>query len=216
MKKLRSQKGSATVELMFIFPMILFIIVIMLFFGLYIYEQVAAKTVLDDVASRAAANWSTADEGVYKEKSATDGFTAWDIYSRIIDMKGDARENNVKSEALRRLQSVSPFKDTFKAENITIDSTNLIVYKTLNITVRRTYRLPFAPFLERLDVNPELSYTLTATAAVQDQPELIRTIDMASDTLRSNAFIRDKLDKASEAIARIRDFFCNLNLAELG
>ena len=211
MNGLSTEKGSATLEMTLMFPMILFIIVIMLFFGMFMYEQVAAQAILDDVVSRAAANWATADEGVYVENSANAGFTVWDVYSRILDFKDSKKEENIKSEALRRLKQACLFTDTFESGDLDLDSTNVIIYKSLDLTVDRTYTLPFAGFLRALGVSPELHYRLTGSAIVEDPPELIRTVDLAADILEMTK-LGTLMTKFQDALGKLSDFFRNFDL----
>lgn len=212
MKKLRAERGSATVELTFVFPIILFILIIMMFFGLFMYEQVAAQAVLDDVVSSAAANWATLESGVYAEKPSSQDFSVWDIYSRIIDFVGDSRERVIEEEALRRLRAIGLFSNTFEEKDVELKCTNVVVYKTLDLTVNRTYELPFPGFLEMMGIPTELHYKLTATAVVQDQAELIRTIDIAGDMLKQNAFFRGLYAKAQEAMSSMSKFFSSFSL----
>lgn len=213
MNKLRKENGSATVEMSFVFPVILFVIVIMMFFGMFMYEKVAAQSIMDDVLSRAAANWATAEDGIYTEKSTTDDFSVWKVYSRIIDMNDGDKKANVKSEALRRLKIVCLFSDNFEDDDVTLDSTNVIIYKSLELTVDRTYTLPFAGFLRGLGVSPELHYKLTSTAVVQDAPELIRTIDIAADLLEKTA-LGDAYKKFQDAMSKVSDFFKDFRFGE--
>lgn len=210
-RRARGERGSSTVEMTFIFPVVIFVIVIMLFFGMFLYEQVAARAVLDDVVSRAAANWATADEGVYVEKSATEGFTVWDVYSRVLDFKDGARKRNIADEALRRLRIICPFSNNFQEGDVTTDSTNWIIYKSLNLTVDRTFALPFGRFLASLGVPTELHYRQTGSAIVEDPPEMIRTVDLAADYLEQTK-LAGIYERAQSAMQKLTDFFRNLHL----
>lgn len=207
----RGERGSTTLEMTFIFPVMIFVIVIMLFFGMFLYEQVAARAVLDDVASRAAANWATADEGVYAEKSATEGFTVWDVYSRVLDFKDGAKKRNITDEALRRLRIVCPFSNNFPDDSVSLDSTNWIVYKSLDLSVDRTFAMPFGRFLAGLGVPTELHYRQTGTAIVEDPPELIRTVDLAADYLEQTK-LAGVYERAQSAMQKLTDFFANFHL----
>lgn len=211
MHRFRAERGSATLEMTLMLPMILFIIVIMLFFGMFMYEKVAAQTVLDDVTSRAAANWSTADEGVYVEKSANDGFAVWDVYSRILDFKDKARKDNITAEALRRLNLVCLFSDKFEQEDVELSCTNVLIYKSLDLTVDRSYTLPFSGFLKALGVSGELHYKLTGSAIVEDPPELIRTVDLAADILEMTK-LKKVYTSFQQALGKLSDFFRNFKL----
>lgn len=207
------ERGSATVEMTFVFPIIIFVIVIMLFFGMFMYEQVAAQAVLDDVVSRAAANWAVADQGIYTEQSANTGFTLYDVYSRILDFKDGAKYNNLKSEALRRLRIICLFKDTFRDGDVSVESKNIVVYKSLSLRVDRTFHLPFGMFLRNwLGLSNELRYSLKASAIIQDQPELIRTVDFAGDLMEKNNALRNVFDNLQNALRKVSDFFASMTL----
>lgn len=188
MKNIRRERGSATIEMTLIFPMLLFVIVVMLFFGIYLYEQVAVQAVLDDVTSRAAANWATADQGIYTETSNSSGFGVWQVYSRILDMNESQKKENLCTEALNRLRRVCLIQNTFNMNDIHPDTVNIVVYKSLTLTVTRTYPLPFPGFLRGMGLPTELKYQRTGTAIVQDAPELIRTMDIAGDILGNTKF----------------------------
>lgn len=213
MAKFLDERGSVAVEMTFVFPIVVVVIVVMLFFGMFMYEQVAAQAVLDDVVSRAAANWAVAGEGVYTEKSTNQGFTVFDAYSRLLDFKDGKKKQNMIAEALRRLRIICLFKDTFKDSDVSLESHNYVVYRSLTLRVDRTFHLPFREFLKNaLGVSNELRYTLRGSAIVQDQPELIRTLDFAGDLMEKNSALKNVFDRLQEALQKVSQFFADLNL----
>lgn len=212
--KFRQERGSEIVEMTLVFPIIIVLIWTMIFFGLMMYEQVAAQSVLDDVVSRAAANWSTADEGIYSESADFSGFTVWDVYSRLIDTKDGKKKENIESTALERLNKIVIISKKFSASDIHLGSTNIVVYKSLKLTVDREFPLPFAGFLRGLGIRDSFQYRRTGTAVIQDAPEFIRTIDMATDLLRRNSAIKNTFDNMQGKLGELTNWFKNLDLSK--
>ena len=211
--RIRSERGSTIVEMTFIFPIIVFLLVIMLFYGMFMYEQVATKAILDNVLARAAANWATADKGIDDDEAAESpvDFSVWEVYSRILDFKDGKKRENIQSEALGRLRRACLLKHTFQPENIQLESRNFVVYKSLKLTVTRQYPLPFPGFLKWLGVQTHLDYVITGTAVVQDQPETIRNIDLAADILRQTG-LKSVYDKLQSAMGSLVEFFQNFKV----
>ena len=210
--KFSQERGAEIVEMTLIFPIIIVLIWTMIFFGLMMYEQVAVQSVLDDVISRAAANWATADEGIYSESASFSGFTVWDVYSRLIDTKDGKKKENIESTALERLNKVVIITKKFSKADIHLESTNILVYKSLKLTVDREFPLPFAGFLRNLGIQTSLQYRRTGTAVIQDAPEFIRTIDMASDLLKRNSKIKNAFDNIQGKLGELTTWFKNLDL----
>ncbi len=210
---MKSEKGSNALEMTLIFPIVIFIIVILMFFGLFMYEQVAAQAVVDDVVSRTAANWSTAEDGIYTEKTAKEDFSVWKIYGRLIDFSNGRKKENMVEEAMRRLQAVCPIKIKFQEGDVVDDSKSYLIYRTLSLRVNRKFPLPLAGFLRRLGLPEYLEYTLYGTAVVQDQAELIRTVDMAVD-LTENTPLGNAMSKVKDALQKLGSFFADFNLTK--
>ena len=187
-------RGSMTVELVIIFPVIFLVILGGLSICITQYQNMVTASAAMQAAARGAAYWDKiSDSGAwdFQVSGGTDGgklvgmdFTDHDPYRYLLDTKKGSRIKNTEAYA-KWLIGQNP--DIGFGEEETsepkADKTGGFLQKYVTVTVTKQYTNPLGPMLERLGINIGGDRTITASAPLNTPTDFIRNISFIYDQI---------------------------------
>ncbi len=167
MKK-HTHKGSFTVEMAIIFPIIFIVILGTLRLCITHYDNLTTATAAMQAAARGAAYWDTMGRD----------YTNHDPYRYIFDSKAGDKTKKVAEYAEALMTSGNISSET---ETLTVRKTGNILQKYVEVSVVKKNLNPMAQTLRNLGLNVPETYLITAKAPLNTPTEFIRMVSFIYD-----------------------------------
>lgn len=184
-------KGSMTVELALIFPLILIIILGVLRLCIMQYQNMMVATSAMQAAARGAAYWNVLGrEGMDLSRGVGADYTQHDPYRYLLDTRQTAKDENIKryAEDLIGKKHDTDFGDHKKLMDdkgtVKVEKTGNILQKYVSVTVNKKIVNPMAPLLGRIGIKVPDSTTITAKAPLNTPTEFIRNVSFIYDMVQ--------------------------------
>lgn len=204
MKKIfKDNKGVLIVEASIVFPIMLFVILMMLYMGNIYYQQAKLNSIVDMAAIKGAAY--CADPMLDDiEKSGSIPKTNNDIQPyRYLFGVSDVESKMKKYVADQYRKAGDGFFGSMAPTSVTCDANfnnSVIMY---SFTVEATYDIKVPLRFMGTEAPTIVSLSAKATAPVNDNGEFINNLDMALDYYESSGMSK----KVSAVADKIKDFF---------
>ena len=196
----KRERGSVTVEMTIVFPIIFLTIVGMIYMSIVHYQNIVTATAAMQTAARAAANWNTiggnadkGDAGWYtreydgiKVLIPRPNYSEHDPYGSILDLRSANREKNT-ADYMSWIMSGNPeiFDDAEITGTPTADKSGLL-QKYITVSIKKTYINPLGNLLESVGIASADSRTITAKAPLNTPTEFIRNASYIMELVRES------------------------------
>jgi hypothetical protein len=196
----KRERGSVTVEMTIVFPIVFLTIVGMIYMSIVKYQNIVTATAAMQTAARAAANWNTiggnpdnGDAGWYtreydgiKVLIPRPNYSEHDPYGSILDLRSANREKNT-ADYMSWIMSGNPeiFDDAEITGTPTADKSGLL-QKYITVSIKKTYINPLGNLLESVGIASRESRTITAKAPLNTPTEFIRNVSYIMELVRES------------------------------
>lgn len=196
----KRERGSVTVEMTIVFPIVFLTIVGMIYMSIVKYQNIVTATAAMQTAARAAANWNTiggnpdnGDAGWYtreydgiKVLIPRPNYSEHDPYGSILDLRSANREKNT-ADYMSWIMSGNPeiFDDAEITGTPTADKSGLL-QKYITVSIKKTYINPLGNLLESVGIASGESRTITAKAPLNTPTEFIRNVSYIMELVRES------------------------------
>lgn len=188
-------KGSMTVEMAIVFPIIFFVILGVLELCITQYQNVITTTAVIQSAAKGAAYWdrlggeeawdfklANADEPT--GKMVNTDYSDHDPYSNIIDTKKDKKISNIQKYAAWLLgQNINLQNST--TENLSVKKGGLI-FKYIEVSVTKKYDRPLDALLVGYGFTSSAEKVITAKAPLNTPTGFIRDVTFIYDLVQDS------------------------------
>lgn len=196
--------GSLTVEASLIFPIVLFVVISLLYIGIYLHDVTCMKNIVNEATQRYELAYSNKIDINTGEVLSNNKRLSRGLYWRFSNYND--HDKYVKEFIRNKIKDNLIMKD----DNIII-STKIIhnnIMKSVNITVKKDFTTFIAPVNNILSLNGKgLTMAVSSKAIVKDQVELIRNIDMLDNISDDIPILRNSKENYKKKIRDIIDFF---------
>ncbi|WDV46941.1 pilus assembly protein [Clostridiaceae bacterium M8S5] len=212
MESLLSAKGSLTVEAAIVFPVVLFVIFIMLFMCFMLYQNAYLQSIADDIAHISASNWNNVaklQEHINNDlKCSLSLYSNSKLYWNIYDTNGNDKLCLIKQYAnnCMRIGNVIDGKlpEQYRVE---INLKNYVVYREINVVIRDSYKLPFRGFCKLFKINEVYMIRKKAKAIINDNAEFLRNVDFMLDVSDQLGILESYKETMQKIRANMDKFF---------
>lgn len=202
MMRNHKERGSMTVEMTMVLPIVLLTIFGLIYLSIVKYQNMVTATAAMQTASKVAANWHSLGGNVPELSSegityADEGPGAWGLvedesgskalvpkpnytdrnpYMYILDTKRGNREKNAEVY-MNWLMSGNP--EVFGEEKTgapAVKTTGGLLQKYISVSVEKTYINPLGNMLESIGIADEMTNVITARAPLNAPTEFIRNV----------------------------------------
>ena len=196
----KRERGSVTVEMTIVFPIVFLTIVGMIYMSIVKYQNIVTATAAMQTAARAAANWNTiggnpdnGDAGWYtreydgiKVLIPRPNYSEHDPYGSILDLRSANHEKNT-ADYMSWIMSGNPeiFDDAEITGTPTADKSGLL-QKYITVSIKKTYINPLGNLLESVGIASGESRTITAKAPLNTPTEFIRNVSYIMELVRES------------------------------
>ena len=204
---MNTKKGSVTVELAIIFPVIIYILFLLIYIVILMYQQAYVKNVCEDTITKAGNWWMNAYKDFETGKIQLDNISCENVYANLYDMDEDSKKQILKKYIYNGLNSGTILKPSkFDIDNdINIEVANSIIFKRLYLNASITYKLPVPKLVRLFKLQDDYTFEVTSSTLVKDYAGYINDINFmfyAYDRAKEdNVFIK-KIDEAITSIKK--------------
>lgn len=209
------QRGSMTIELAIIFPLVIMVMLVMIYIVLLYYQYTAIHALSNQAIMNSGLSLGKLKNGKNTEALIDEGkFNSSEInsplYWRIAlwDNQQSQKEaiEGYMLNKLGKYQILSP-----KEVKIEVEIKNYLLYQKIILVVKARYEPP-VPFISTILADSEGFHIRTRSETiVKDPTEVIRNIDFAEDLLSEYEITSDLKDRYFDLIhgmkKQIQDFF---------
>ena len=188
-KIMGGNNGAYTLETAIIMVIVFFVVLFLIAVNLILYEQARLSAIAESAAERAAivytVNGKNMETGAVNPKDFKEVSPYWRLFD--IGTNGNrvtkVKEFIKKKLGVHRLVDTEGNKSVASKYNIKVEYQNFYIYKRVKVQVSTNYKVPFGGFLGIFLKQFKNGYPIKAeaSAAVNDQAEMIRTVDMVKD-----------------------------------
>lgn len=205
LKSLKSEYGELSIETSINMTVVFLVLLLLMVMSHIMYEQTRLNAIAQDAAERAGIIYSVAGKDMVMGKVNPDSFKDTSPYWRLFDNNKSSRINTVKNYILMKLNAYKINENRYTADDITIKYKDYFVYKRITVAIDTEYKVPFGGILN-IFIPKDYPIHAYAEAAVNEQAEMIRNVDMVADIvgqLTEGTAVGDFLEKYQSKINEI-------------
>jgi Tfp pilus assembly protein PilV len=181
-KHLRKQGGYLTLEVILVFTVVLFSLLLLIYLGIALYQQVSLQSSVQLVASQGATMYASGSAEPATAARSLESYKDQNPYVNFLDASARAEaESNIRAA----IATAANQHEVYKGSNNTTDAEIKRDFVAQKVIVRasRDYAMPVASVGEMFGLNSPLKVDVAAAAPVTNPVEVIRTADICVDLL---------------------------------
>ena len=215
LERIKNSRGATIVEATFVFPIMFFIVLLLVFLGNAYYQRSQIEAVVTEAAFEGAARCTDPFHTYVKDKRSVPSFGFTNDFEPYRYIVGGMKsiEGDIKTEMEQKLvqKTVSVFngmRPQFK--NLGADYSSYIVYSTFSTQAEYEIVFPIKMFFS--DYIPIFKYKVRAEVPVNDTPDFVRNVDMVVDYVKQSG-IGDKIaNTIADKFTKITNFLKDIGI----
>lgn len=220
MKKIREfiqevrykKEGYLTIELSIIFTSIFFSLILVLFIGMVLYQEVRMQSLAVEASERGSVVYSARVSDMKTSEKTIEDFKIRDPY-RNVPFLGGGNKSEYKSLINKYIQDDVGNRNVIRGNNLSNGNYTVIedyiIAKRVKVNIHHTYLMPVGSIPEMFGHDGPFDVNTTVTSAIVDSPDFVRNIDIVMDVAnKTEAFqnVQDGYNKIKEGINKVADF----------
>lgn len=180
----KKRDGYLTIELTMVFSVLFFSLLLIMFMGMVLYQEVKLQSVAVQASERGSIVYSSGVSDMTTGVKTLDDFKYKDPYRNVplINMANDGKyESLVNKYVSSNLNSNNILSGSTKNNGNFANVENYIFAKRLKVNIESGYQLPVASVGEMFGYKGPIKVSTTATSAIVDSPDFVRNIDLVMD-----------------------------------
>jgi len=203
----RGRRGSVTVEASIIVPIIILSVAAAIYTAMLLYQRALLQSAAEEAAEAGAMAWASGTFELESGKPMKNSFVDFALYRRLYDSEKEARLECIKDYALSAAARHELVRSVHSSAEAAVR--DYVVYRELEVTVIKEYRLPLGRFLKVFCGSDKIQMKVKANAVIDEPVELIRTTDFIIDIEKKleNKYpeLKELGEKTREALNEIKE-----------
>lgn len=207
----RKEEGYMTIEMTIIFPAIFFALLLILFMGIVLYQEVNLQSLAVQASERGAVIYSSRVSDMARGVKTLEDFSIRDPYRNVPFMDGGAKREYiavVNAYVESRINQGNVLKEKSRNIGNYTEIEDYLIAKRVNVQINRTYRTPVDGIAAMFGMEGPFSVHTGASSAVLDTPEFVRNVDIVTDILSQTEIfgaVQEGYGKIVDAINKAAD-----------
>lgn len=205
-EKFKKRDGYLTIELTMVFSVLFFSLLLILFIGMVLYQEVRLQSTAIQASERGAMVYGSGVKDMTTGVKTIEDFKNRNPYRNVplINRLGDnGYKNIVNAYVENNLTSGNILEGENKntGNYTTID--NYIFAKRLKVNIQSGYSMPVASIGETFGHSGPFQVSTTISSAVVDSPDFVQNVDLVMDIAKQTAVfgtVEKGFDKIMDAI----------------
>ena len=205
-EKWRKRDGYLTIELTMVFSVLFFSLLLILFIGMVLYQEVKLQSVAVQASERGSIIYSSQVSDMTTGVKTLEDFKERNPYRNVPLIDGGKNgkyESHINTYVTQQLGSKNILDGNTKNAGNFAEVENYIFAKRLKVNIESGYNLPVASIGEMFGQNGPFDVSTTATSAIVDSPDFVRNTDLVMDMVKQTkvfADVESGFNKIMEAI----------------
>lgn len=203
-------RGAVTVEYAMVFPVVLFVLMLLIYFGLLYYQQALMQSVVSANAQDWAFLWGydarkvVPGEGVL----SLEGYQSEGLYWQLFSGAATKKET-IKAAILKDYQEKSLLK---ASRDVQVDVTydNYLLVQNVGVRITAEYPLPIKGFFRAVGLSGDIRLQAYSRTTVHDPKEFIHNVDFLLQIYEESGakdWVAKTCKPLTDALKKVRDYF---------
>lgn len=206
----QDDRGYLTIELTMIFTVIFFSLLLILFMGMVLYQEVSVQSLAVRASERGSVVYASRVADMNTGVKTPEDFKIRDPYRNIPFLDGGGKrayQALVEGYVTGQLGKNAILSGMPRQKTEVVDC---LIIKRIKVNIQCDYHMPVASIPRMFGMEGPFHINTTAVSTVVDAPDFVRNVDLASDVLKQTrlfATVESGYGKIMDAIKKIQDFF---------
>lgn len=207
---MQNQKGYLTVELTLVFSTVFFSLLLILFMGMVLYQEVHLQSLAVRVSARGAVIYGSRVEDMETGIKRLSDFEDRDPYRYLSSIFGGDKtteyKNRLNEYISRNIGDYNILTGEVKSKDyVTIQ--DYVLVKRIKVNIKEDYHMPVDAVARMFGYDGAFHIDTTAMSTVSEPVEFVRNIDLCTDIFKqTKAF-----DKAQETVGKVHEYIQKFN-----
>lgn len=207
----REKNGYLTIELSMVFSVLFFSLLLILFIGMVLYQEVHLQSLAVQASERGSVVYSSRVSDMTTNIKSLEDFKIRDPYRNVPFMDG-GKKGEYTSLVNRYVADRIGSRNIISGENHNggnyTEIEDYLIAKRVKVTISAGYRMPGGDIPSMFGHEGPFDVNTAAVSAVVDAPDFVRNIDIITDIAsqtKAFATIQGGYNKIKEAIQKVAD-----------
>ena len=204
-KQFKKQSGYLTIELTFVFSVLFFSLLMLLFMGMILYQQVNLQSLAVRTSARGAVIYGSRMDDIETGVKTLEDFKNRDPYRYLASIFGGDKTGEYKSllntYVAKNIGDCNILTGTPKNNDYTTIQ-DYIFIKRVKVNIKEDYHMPTDAIARMFGMDGAFHIDTTATSTVVEPVEFVRNIDLCTDIFRQSKTFA----KAKETVGKVRGY----------
>lgn len=207
------QDGYLTIEVTMVFSVLFFSLLLMLFLGMVLYQQVTLQSLAVQASERGSVVYSSRVKDMSTGVKTLDDFLIRDPYRNVpfMDSGNKADYTAIINTYINNAMGKRDIIDgEVKNSGNYVEIEDYLIEKRIKVNIKSDYQMPVDSIAEMFGKKGPFEVDTTAVSVVTDSPDFVRTVDLAMDMIKQTKIfdvakegyqsIRNALDKVKDLL----------------
>lgn len=207
----KKKDGYLSIELCIVFSAIFFSLMLILFIGMVLYQEVRLQSLAVQASERGSVVYGSQMSDMATNRKTLSDFKIRDPYRNVPFMDG-GKKGEYKSLVNRYVEGKIENSNVIAGENHNdsgyVEIEDYLIAKRVKVNIRTGYQMPGGSIPEMFGHEGAFEVNTTAVSAILDAPDFVRNIDIITDVSgQTEAFqtAQDGFNKIKRAIQKAAD-----------
>lgn len=214
--KIRNREaGYMTIEITLVFTVVFFAILLILFAGMVLYQQVHLQSAAIQASERGSVIYASRVEDIKTGQKSLADFRNRDPYRYVPGFDTGVQKDF--EEKLNAYVSASAGQNNILSEGkdgtgTSVDVQDYFIVRRVKVNIKSNYHIPIDGIIQMFGLNGAFDIDTTAVSTVTDPVEFMRNTDLCVDALKTTEVYgsaNELMGKAKEYIGKFNDLLKN-------
>lgn len=204
LSQLKKQDGYMTIEITLIFQVLFFSLLLILFMGLVLYQEVNLQSLAVKTSERGSVIYSSRVADMATGVKTLPDFKYRDPYRNVPFMDSGSKEDYKKllnTYVAKNLGKRDVITGKVKNSGNYVTVEDYLIAKKIRVNIQSDYKMPVDSIAKMFGKEGPFSVNTTAISAVADSPDFVRNVDLATDVMKQSKIF----GKAEEGYGKIKN-----------
>ncbi len=201
--KKTEQGGYLTVEITMIFSVLFFSLILILFMGMVLYQEVNLQSVAVRASERGSVVYSSRVSDMTSGTKTLNDFLNRDPYRNVPFMDGGKKEYSsvINQYVNANLGKRDVISGTIQNTGNYVTVEDYMIEKRIKVSIQGGYKMPMDSIPEMFGMKGPFQVNPSVVSVVTDSPDFVRNVDLAMDVAKQTEIF----GKVEEGYNKIRD-----------
>lgn len=201
--------GAVTVEYAIIFPLVIFVVMLLIYFGLVYYEQALLQSVVTGNTQNWAFLWGYDPEKVSMGEGILNraGYGSKGLYNQVFS-GANRRQEIIRKAILEDYQRKSLLRPSREVQ-VEVSCENFLILQKVRVKATACYPIPMKGFFQAAGLKGDFTVQAFSETTVHDPKEFIMNVDYLLQIYEESGakdWVQKKCKPLTDALKKVRNY----------